>query len=97
MARANIPVPIQGALQETLRAQGLGHLLLESRLRSQWIELMGEKASRIAEMDSLKDGVLVVRVADSAWRHELLFQKDAIRKRANQILDAHTVKDVRLR
>jgi predicted nucleic acid-binding Zn ribbon protein len=91
------PAPIRGALREALQAQGLGHLLHESRLRERWRELMGGKAARIAEMDSLKDGLLCVRVADAAWRSELHYQREALRKRANEILGMNVVKDVRLR
>ena len=93
----SIPIPIQGALQETLQAQGLGHLLQEARLRDKWKELMGERAAQIAEMDSLKDGLLSVRVADATWRTELHYQRDALRLKANQILGTNSVKDVRLR
>ena len=97
MTLEKIPVSIRGVLQETLQAHGLGHILLESRLRRQWTELMGERAARIAEMISLKDGVLCIQVTDAAWRHELHYQCDALRKRANNILGANTVKDIRLR
>jgi len=61
------------------------------------MELMGNKAANIAELDSLKDGVLSVRVADASWRNELLYQRDALRKKANQILGFNMIKDVRLR
>ena len=88
---------IQGALQETLQTQGLGHILHEHRLRRQWTQLMGEKAAGIAELDSLQDGVLSVRVADAAWRNELLYQRDTLKKKANQILGFNMIKDVRLR
>jgi predicted nucleic acid-binding Zn ribbon protein len=93
----SIPVPIKGALQETLQAQGLGHLLQEARLREKWTDLMGARAAGIAEMDSLRDGLLSVRVADAAWRTELHYQRDALLQKANQILGTNSVKDVRLR
>lgn len=91
------PVSMQGALQETLQRQGLGHILHEFRLRKSWTDLMGEKASRIAELDSLKEGVLSIRVADAAWRNELHYQREALRRRANQLLGVSLIKDVRLR
>ncbi len=93
----SIPVSIQGALQQTLQSQGLGHILLEARLRERWTELMGERASAIAEMDSLRDGLLSVRVADAAWRNELHYQRETLRLKANQILGENRVKEVRLR
>ena len=97
MAFGSAPVSIQGALLDTLKTQGLGHILYESRLRNQWTELTGEKAAHIAELDSLKEGVLSIKVADAAWRNELHYQRETLRKRANQILGVNVVKDVRLR
>ena len=47
MAKAKQPEAIQGLLQQTLKASGLGHLLHESRLRERWKELMGERAAKI--------------------------------------------------
>ena len=94
---AGFPVSIMGALQETLQAQGLGHLLHESRLREQWEKVMGERAAKIAELDSLKDGLLSIRIPDATWRNELHYQRETLRQRANQILGMNWIKDVRLR
>ena len=97
MAFGSPPVSIQGALQETLQTQGLSHILQEFRLRRQWADLMGEKAATIAELDSLKDGILSIKVSDAAWRNELHYQRDALRRKANQILGVNLLTDVRLR
>ncbi len=97
MAGNHAPVSIGGALQEALSAQGLGYLLPESRLRGRWVEVMGERAAPIAELDSLRNFVLTVKVADGTWRQELHFQREAIRGRANQILGGPVVRDVQLR
>jgi predicted nucleic acid-binding Zn ribbon protein len=97
MAMSNSPVPIGGALQETLRAQGLGFLLHENRLRENWKKILGEKAAAIAELESLKDFVLGIKVAEPVWRNELHYQRDAIRQRANEVLGADIVREIRLR
>ena len=97
MAFASAPVSMQGTLQELLQRQGLGHILDESRLRRQWNELMGEKAAGIAELDSLKDRILSIRVTDATWRNELHYQRETLKRKANQILGTSLIKDVRLR
>ena len=97
MAQSNAPVSIGGALQEALQAQGLGFLLHEDKLRRRWSEVMGDRAAGMTELDSFKDFVLSIRVADASWRNELHFQRDAIRNKANEVLGTALVKDVRLR
>jgi predicted nucleic acid-binding Zn ribbon protein len=91
------PVPIGGALQESLRAQGLGFLLHEQKLREQWVRVVGDKAAKVAGLESLKDFVLHVKVEGAVWRNELHYQCDAIRHRANEVLGADIVREVRLR
>jgi len=75
---------------------GLGHLVYEEKLRGNWASLMGPKACGIAKLESLKGWTLKVRVESATWRNELHFQRDAIRKRANEILGAELVKDIQL-
>lgn len=91
------PVPIGGALQESLRAQGLGFLMYEQKLREQWTRVVGDRASQVAALESLKDFILHVKVDGAVWRNELHYQCDAIRQRANDVLGANVVREVRLR
>jgi predicted nucleic acid-binding Zn ribbon protein len=91
------PVPIGGALQESLRAQGLGFLLHENKLREQWERILGGPAAKVAALESLKDFVLHVKVEGAVWRNELHYQRDAIQQRANEVLGADIVREIRLR
>ncbi len=84
-------------MQEALRAQGLGFLLHEQKLREQWSRVMGEKAAQVASLESLKDFVLHVKVEGAVWRNELHYQCEAIRRRANEVLGVEIVREVRLR
>ena len=77
-----------------LAEAGLGHLLHEEKLRKNWESLLGTRASAIATLEGLKGWVLRVRVESATWRNELSFQRENIRKKANEILGADSVKDV---
>lgn len=87
-------VGLNQALTGVLAEAGLGHLLHEEKLRKNWNSLLGPRASAIASMEGLKGWVLKVRVESATWRNELSFQRESIRKRANEILGAELVKDV---
>lgn len=87
-------VGLNQALSGVLAEAGLGHLLHEEKLRRNWTALMGPRASAIATMEGLKGWVLRIKVESATWRNELSFQRDSIRKRANEILGAELVKDV---
>lgn len=87
---------ISQVLGSLLDQAGLSHLMYEEKLRARWVELMGPKAAAIAKLESLKGWTLRVRVESATWRNELHFQKDALRKRANELLGAELVKDIQL-
>jgi predicted nucleic acid-binding Zn ribbon protein len=65
-------------------------------LRRRWADLMGPRAAAIAHLESLKGWTLKVRVESAAWRQELHFQRDALKKRANELLGAELVRDIQL-
>lgn len=97
---AGNPVPLGGAggaLQQMLQASGLGFLLHETRLRERWEEVVGGPAAKVAALESLQNFVLHVKVDGAAWRQELHYQREAIRARANAVLGAEIVREVRLR
>jgi hypothetical protein len=87
-------VGLNQALSGVLSEAGLGHLLHEEKLRKNWESLLGSRAAAIASLEGLKGWVLRVKVENATWRNELGYQRDAIRKRANEILGADLVKDV---
>jgi hypothetical protein len=62
-----------------------------------WQELVGEKIARQSQPESLRDGVLQVRVANSAWLHHLRFLEGDLRSRLNKELPSLKIKELRFR
>jgi hypothetical protein len=87
-------VELSRVLAGVLEQAGLSHLPHEQKLRKNWEALLGPRASAIASLEGLKGWVLRVRVESAVWRQELSFQRESIRKRANEILGAELVKEV---
>lgn len=87
-------VGLNQALSGVLSDAGLGHLLHEEKLRKNWERLLGSRAAAIATLEGLKGWVLRVKVESATWRNELSYQRETIRKKANEILGADLVKDV---
>jgi predicted nucleic acid-binding Zn ribbon protein len=87
-------VELSRVLSGVLEQAGLAHLPHEDKLRRNWEKLMGPKASALTALEGLRGWVLKVKVESAVWRQELSFQREAIRRRANEILGAELVKDV---
>jgi hypothetical protein len=62
-----------------------------------WQEIVGDKIARQSQPESLRDGVLQVRVANSAWLHHLRFLKRDLRRKLNKELPSLEIKELRFR
>lgn len=57
----------------------------EHRLVTRWHDVVGEQNAMRAFPDGFRDGVLDVRVANSAWLHQLSFMEAHIVAKANEM------------
>ena len=62
-----------------------------------WQEIVGEKIARQSQPESLSNGVLQVRVANSAWLHHLRFLERDLRQKLNKELPSLEIKELRFR
>ncbi len=62
-----------------------------------WQDIVGPRIAGQSQPEALKDGVLIVRVENSAWLHHLSFLKEELRQRLNKELPSLEIKEIRLR
>ena len=67
------------------------------KLRGQWGKVVGSMFAKFTEAESLKDGILTLKVRHSALLVELQPSCDLIVKRVNEVSGESTCKEVRLR
>lgn len=66
------------------------------RLRAEWSNIIGAAFSRLCEPDSLKDGILVLKVRHSALLVELRPSCDIICRRINSVIGENTCREIHL-
>lgn len=59
-----------------------------------WSEVVGTYIAKISQVEKIANGVLHVKVKNSAWRNELLFKKRSIIEEMNKRLGKEMVKDI---
>lgn len=59
-----------------------------------WGTVVGAAIAARAQPQSVRDGVLAVRVQGAAWMQELQFAKEDIRQRLNAALGAERIRDI---
>ncbi len=88
------PQKIGGLILETLKRMGFSARLKKQEAITRWSEIVGEAIARETEAVRIDGDTLVVRVAQAAWRQQLIFLKDDILTRINEEIGGD-IKDIR--
>ena len=84
-------------LQGALRRLDHGDFADELRVETVYRQLAGDLISRLTSSVQFSRGVLSLRVASAALRHELTIRRESLRTRINDHLGAEVVKNIYIR
>ena len=89
------PIAVQEILRAALRQSGLDKHVARYQFVLHWKDVVGADIAARTRPECLKNGVLVVRVTDSAWAQELSFQKQIILERLKAyVAEGEVLRDV---
>jgi len=86
---------ISSVLKKISQDYGLEQQINEQRLMTEWASLVGDPIGRISKPERIFEGTLYLRLSNSVWRTELLFQKNAMLQRVNGALGGQVIKDIK--
>ena len=92
----NSEKPLKGAIDQLLRAYGLGEKLDEISLVKSWEETVGKMIARHTTDIYFKSGTLYISLDSAPLRHELSLAKSKLIERLNQQAGKRLVVDIRL-
>ena len=78
--------PAEEAVADALAMAGLTAVVRSHRIITEWRDMVGERVAARTWPDGLKQGVLWVRVASSAWLHELTLLRAQILDGIDRVL-----------
>ncbi|HJR76237.1 MAG TPA: DUF721 domain-containing protein [Nitrospiraceae bacterium] len=84
-------------LEGLARRLGLESKLLESRLRREWPDIVGEQIAAHTRPDEIRFKKLVIHVRHSVWLHQLTFLKPTLLQKINGAAGAPLVTELVLR
>ncbi|HEV2361749.1 MAG TPA: DUF721 domain-containing protein [Acidimicrobiales bacterium] len=92
------PIPISGALDRYLVAEGLTAMVALDVITGRWPEIAGEDLSEHSRPRSIRSGALIVAVDHAAFGTELRFRADQILEAVKALVgeDAITSLEVRV-
>lgn len=90
-------IPMKDALSNYFKAMGMEDKINETRVLSQWGDIMGEAIAKRTEDIYIKDEKLFIRVNSSVIRDELQQQKAEIIKKLNTIAGRKIISEIFLK
>ena len=89
------PTPLSKSLSILLKSLGIENKIKQNEIIIRWPEIVGEKLSKVTTADKIENGILFVRVTNSAWRNELIYMKNEIINRIYSSLKTDLIRDIR--
>lgn len=97
--RSSSAVSLGDGLRQAIQQLGLSPMFRAHRALALWqravAEVAGQKAVAHTRAVRLQDGTLVVAVAEDAWRHRLLMDRETLRGLMNTWLESETIRTIR--
>lgn len=88
---------LSNILEGLARRLGLESKLLESRLRRDWVSIVGEPIASNTWPDQIRYKKLYLLVHNSVWMHQLTFLKPTLLQKLNTVAGGELVTDIVLR
>jgi hypothetical protein len=88
---------LSSVLEGLARRLGLESKLLESRLRRDWVSIVGEPTASNTWPDQIRYKKLYLLVRNSVWLHQLTFLKPTLLQKLRTVTGGELVTDIVLR
>lgn len=85
---------IQEAMQQFLEQSKLKQRVRALEIKDVWEDLMGKTIAKYTEDIKLVNQQLIITTSMAPLKQELIFQREKIRNRINELFNEHAVKEV---
>jgi len=88
---------VSNVLEGLARRLGIESKLLESRMRRDWVSIVGEPMASSTWPDQIRYKKLYLLVHNSVWLHQLTFLKPTLIETLNRVVGSGLITDIVLR
>jgi hypothetical protein len=90
-------IPLKEVIEDLFTSSALSLNLDDVKIWEVWDGVVGKRVAKHARPSQINKGVLIVKVTDSVWHHELEFMAETIREGLNSTLRRTAVKKIRFK
>ncbi len=88
------PRPLSNALSLLLKNLGIETKIKQYEALNIWSKIVGEKVAAATTVEKVREGILYVRVKNSAWRNELVYMKQEILTKIDKAVGSNVIRDI---
>ena len=88
---------LQDAMKSMLREYRLDNQVNETRVKAIWEQVMGKTIATYTSNITVQKNILYLTIVSAPLKQELLYAKDAIRKRVNEAVGEEYIREVVVR
>ncbi len=85
---------LQQAMQEYLQRSKIKNRVQSLQIKDVWEDLMGKTIATYTDDIQLINQQLIITTSVAPLKQELIYQKEKIRNRVNELFNEHAVKEV---
>ena len=82
------------ALKQFLEKSRIKNSIQSMQIEDHWLKLMGETIAKYTDRIEIKNGTLFIYTEVAPLKNELVFQKELIKERVNEVMGADTITEV---
>lgn len=90
-------IPMKEALASYFKAMGMEDKLVETKVLSQWTDIMGDTVGMRTTNKYIKNEILYLKINSSVMRDQLQQEKEQIIKKVNAVAGFELIKDIFLK
>lgn len=90
-------IPLKEVIDDIFASPALSFNFDDVKIWEVWDGVVGKRVAKHARPSQINKGVLIVKVTDSVWHHELEFMAETIREGLNSTLRRTAVKKIRFK
>lgn len=88
---------LQDAMKSMLREYRLENQVNETRIKAIWGQVMGKTIATYTSNIAVQKNILYLTIVSAPLKQELMYAKDAIRKRVNEAVGEEYIREVVVR
>lgn len=95
MRKKSKPQDLGTIVFEYMKKNGYNDLVIDIKIKEKWNIIIGDRLSKVCQINSFNKGLLIVKVNNASMRNEIYYLKNDILKKIKSYPEFRSIKDIK--